>query len=84
MFCNEVCIIFTVTEISRRLNSNGNSVFSLQLEFISPGIFPCFATLGMIMLLCGKKKKRSAIKDYAKGGQCVVSMIREGNYEFPD
>lgn len=54
--------------------------FSFQLEFISPGIFLGTA-LGIVMLLCGKKKK-GAIKDYAK----VVSVwsVIEGNYRFPD
>lgn len=54
--------------------------FSLQLEFISPGILLGTA-LGIVMLLCEKKKK-GTIKDYTE----VVSVwsVIEGNYRFPD
>ena len=54
--------------------------FSLQLEFISPGILLGTA-LGIVMLLCEKKKK-GTIQDYTE----VVSVwsVIEGNYRFPD
>lgn len=45
--------------------------FSLQLEFISPGIFLGTA-LDIVMLICEKKKK-ALYKGPHRGGQGVVS-----------
>ena len=55
--------------------------FSLQLEFISPGIFLGTA-LDIVMLICGKKKKKHSIKDHTEVGR--VWSVTEGNYRFPD